>query len=255
VTIPIVSNPYKPKNADTAKRLVAEGSLKYASPWIAAGGLKFTWPFGAEAFRIYGNSLNAIHKYIGGNTPDVNVIHFHEGRIEISGTFPGLTSSAHSQKLQDVVTSRNKKKTFALPGVLAKVQFVVIDSYDFSHTADDRTSSIDYSLVLIRVGNTGGGSASGGGSRSLESFDAATGATGAPERASLSQSDRTFSVVQGVDTFRAISDQVYGDVNQWPTLVDLNRAALLNNNPNLGLAFTTYQIPYFRWPIGTKIAY
>jgi hypothetical protein len=254
VTIPIVSTPYKPRNHDTAKRLVAQGSLKFAPPWIAAGGLKFTWPFGAEGFRIYGGSLNAVHRYIGGNTPDANVIHFHEGRIEMTGTFPGLTSPAMIGKLQDIATSRSKRKTFALPGVLAKVQYVIVDTYDFGHPVDDRTSSIDYSLTLLRVGNTGGGSGSGGGSSALEAVQGLSGAVGAPERASSSKSDRTFSVVQGVDTFRAVADRVYGDVNQWPFLVELNRNTLVNNNPDLANV-SAYQLPYYRWPIGTKIAY
>lgn len=241
-------------NADTALRLVDDGGLKFARPWIMAGGLKFTWPVGTEGFRVSGTALLALHRYIGANTADAHVIHFNEGRIEISGTLPGLTSPGNMVSLQDVCMARNKKQ-LSLPGILPKVQFVVIENYDFSHDEGDRTSSITYSIVMVRTGNTGSSKAATGVSATtLSASQSVSSAPTTPQRAPTSQSSRTFSVTQGVDTFRAVADRVYGDVNLWTKLVDLNRTKLIDNNPKLKNV-TTYQLPYYRWPVGTKIAY
>ena len=251
--IPVVARPFAPKNEDTVAFLVKDSARKYQRPWIAAGGLKFTWPMGIEGFRISGTITNSIHHYIGDNVARVDTIHFIEGHIEMTGSLPGLTSSGLAVKLIDVLTVRNKK-TLSLPGLLPKVQYVVIDNYEFAHAEDDRSSSITYSISMIRTGNVGASKGSGGGSGTSMAFEAASGAPVTAQRASGSQAARTFTVIQGVDTFRAVADRVYGDVNQWPKLVDLNRDTLLKNNPSLA-GVNTYELPYYRWPVGTKIVY
>jgi len=251
--IPLVTHPQSPANKDSAKRLVSDAGLKFARPWISAGSLHFVWPVGAESFRISGQATNAVHHYIGGNTPDVQTIHFHEGRIEISGTLPGLTSPENMVSLQDIVTSRSRKM-LALPGVLPKVQYVVVDSYEFNRDENDRTNSIAYSITLIRVGTAGTSKGPGVVGSTLDSAQAPGSAPSTAQRASKSQSSRTYTTTQTIRTFRAVSDKVYGDVNLWTKLVDLNRNTLINNNPALK-GVNQYQLPYYRWPVGTRIAY
>jgi len=242
--IPIVKQPYKPTNEDTAKRLVAYSGLKFLRPWLSASGLKFTWPIGIEGFRVSGTALVALHRYIGGNTAVANVIHFNEGHIEMSGTLPGLTSPDNMVKLTDVLMSR-AKKTLSLPGVLPRVQYVEVENYDFTHNADDRTSSIDYTISFVRTGVVP--------TKSSSSHTASSGSSSS-KRAPKSKSPRTFTTTTSVDTFRAVADKVYGDVNKWPNLVTLNRDRLINNNPALK-GVNSHQLPYHRWPIGTKVAY
>jgi hypothetical protein len=242
--IPLVPHPIKHSNIDVVKRLVADSGLKFQRPWLSAGGLKFTWPVGTEGFRVTGTALTALHRYIGDNVAVADVIHFNEGHIEMSGTLPGLTSPANMVKLTDVLMMRNKK-ILSLPGILPKLQYVVVENYDFTHTADDRLSLIDYSISFIRVGTVGG-------STSGKPSAASSGTTAS--RSSKSKSPRVFTTTQSIDTFRAVADKVYGDVNQWPKLVDLNKAKLITNNPKLK-GVNSHQLPYYRWPVGTKIEY
>lgn len=235
-----------PANKDSAMRIVGDGGLKFPRPWISAGGLKFTWPVGAESFRVNGTALLALHRYIGSNTAEAHVIQFNEGHIELSGTLPGLTSPSKMGTLQDVCMSRNKKQ-LSLPGILPKVQYVVIESYEFSHDEGDRTNSIAYTISMVRTGNTGKAAAGGTGSSSAKSVPS-------NPKKSPSKSSRIFTVTQGVDTFRLVADRVYGSVDLWAKLVQLNQSKLIDNNPKLkGLA--PYALPYYRWPVGTKIAY
>jgi hypothetical protein len=254
--ITVVARPFVYGNKDSAAFLVKDSGRKFQRPWIKAGGLKYTWPIGIEGFRVSGTMLTALHRYIGDNVAVADTIHFNEGHIEISGMLPGMTSPGSMVKLIDVLMARNKK-TLSLPGVLPKVQYVVVENYDFSHTEDDRTSSITYTISMIRTGNVGTSKGSGGSGGGGSTFGAVQGVSGAPtgsQRSVGTESPRTFATTQSVDTFRAVADAVYGDVDQWPKLVDLNRDRLVNNNPSL-TNVNTYQLPYFRWPVGTKIVY
>lgn len=237
-----------PANKDSAMRIVGDGGLKFARPWISAGGLKFTWPVGAEGFRVSGTALLALHRYIGSNTAAAHVIHFNEGHIELSGTLPGLTSPSKMGTLQDVCMSRNKKQ-LSLPGILPKVQYVVIETYEFAHDEGDRTNSITYTISMVRTGNTGG-SSSGGSSSSSASKSVPNN----PKKSPSSKSSRVFTVTQGVDTFRLVADRVYGSADLWAKLVQLNQTKLIDNNPALKNV-PPYALPYYRWPVGTKIAY
>lgn len=236
-----------PANRDSAMRIVGDGGLKFARPWISAGGLKFTWPVGAEGFRINGTALLGLHRYIGSNTAAAHVIQFNEGHIELTGTLPGLTSPSKMATLQDVCMSRNKKQ-LSLPGILPKVQYVVIESYEFAHDEGDRTNSITYTISMVRTGNTGKTSASSSGSAPSKSVPSN------PKKSPSSQSSRMFTVTQGVDTFRLVADRVYGNVDLWSKLVQLNQTKLIDNNPALK-NIQPYMLPYYRWPVGTKIAY
>jgi hypothetical protein len=245
--VPQTSKPLTPANKDSAMVMVRDGGLKFARPWISAGGLKFTWPVGAESFRISGTALLALHRYIGSNTADAHVIHFNEGHIELSGTLPGLTSPGKMVTLQDVCMSRNKKM-LSLPGILPKTQYVVIETYEFSHDEGDRTNSIAYNISMVRTGNTGKSTGGTSGSSSSKSVPSN------PKKSPSSQSSRVFTVTQGVDTFRLVADRVYGSADLWTKLVELNQKTLINNNPNLKNV-QPYMLPYYRWPVGTKIAY
>jgi hypothetical protein len=119
------------------------------------------------------------------------------------------------------------------------VQYVEVENYDFTHAEDDRTSSIAYTISFLSVGVVPAKTKGSGGSSGSSS---------------KGKSARTFTTTQTVNTFRLVADKVYGDVNKWPKLVDLNRDRLIKNNPKLK-GVNSHQLPYYRWPVGTKIVY
>jgi hypothetical protein len=255
---------------DTALKIIPDKQLRFAPPSIRAGGLSFTWPIGPEGFRRSGSATLGMHKFIGDNVVQANVIHFDESHIELSGTFPGLSSPNDMTTLIDVLTNRNKK-VLHVPGVFPREQYVEVENYEFTHAAEDRTHSIDYSISFLKVGTGGGvggfaksdlgqlqGSsikpASGARLRGIKTSGTQTLTGPAPiTRPAKSQSARYFQVVDGVDTFRTISQMVYGDSDKAGILVNLNQETITRNNP--GLQVNSYELVYHRWPRGTRIAY
>jgi hypothetical protein len=261
---------------DPAKRIVPIEAMRFQRPSLRAGGLEFTWPVGTEGFRRSGTSTVALHKFIGDNSVHANVIHFDEGHIEMSGSLPGLSSPNDMIKLIDVLTNRNRK-VLRVPGVFAREQYVEVETYDFTHSSDDRTHSIEYTISFVKVGGgdkVGGfmetalqdlkGIAATSGSRTVQGLlaspssqaaqqESVPGETVSVSRPAKSRSTRYFTVIDGVDTFRMIAQQVYGDASFASTLVDLNQETIEKNNP--GLDVNSYQLIYTRWPRGTKIAY
>jgi len=269
---------------DTAKKIIPDNQLRFSLPSIRAGNVSFTFPVGPEGFTRSGSSSLGIHKFIGDNVVDVNVIHFDEGHIELNGTLPGLSSPAYMADLITVLTNRNKK-VLRVPGVFPREQYVETENYNFNHPQDDRTHSIEYSVSFIRTG-AGEGSGgfleaslatlqskassppnkksvqSSGSTRSLLKSVGQQSVTGSPStvalqsvsRPSTSRSARYFQVVDGVDTFRTISNYVYGDPDQTAVLIMLNQDLIQHNNPDLATV-NSYQLIYYRWPRGTRVAY
>src|SRR5262245_51040237 len=67
------------------------GHLQHARPYIANGSRLFVFPVGVEAFTRRGEAQLGLHRYIGAISTDGQTINYEEARIELSGTFPGLT--------------------------------------------------------------------------------------------------------------------------------------------------------------------
>jgi len=250
-SIPVLNEHTFKKGEDPAAVLPL-AQLKFSPPSIKSANNTFTWPFGTEGFRRFGSATLGIHKYLGGSNVAVQVIHSDEAHIELTGAFPGLASAALMEQLLVVITADGSKDLF-LPGIFTRIQRVFTENYDFSHTADDRTHSIDYTISFVRT--TVGATVPT--DKAIAAATAQSSAVPSSSRttaaATVSQSERIFTVVPTAQTLREIAAIVYGDASQWQLLVGLNKDTLDINNP--GSTINAYELPTIRLPIGTKIAY
>jgi len=230
---------------DPARLLVPDGNLYHKRPYLQSGDLVYMWPVGVEGLRHSGTAALAIHRYIGDDDVDVQVVHRDESRIEMTGTFPGITSVDNVAALKLLIRDNtpNAGKILFLPGIFERVQYVVVENYDFVHAADDRTHSFDYTISFIRKG-PGKRIADPHGKPAPPNPTRKTKPKGKPSRYAIARS--------GNQTLKQIANKMYGDANKWKHLADLN-ATLIADSSNSNIAY--YEIPTHRWPLGTKIYY
>jgi hypothetical protein len=199
--------------------------------------------------RQSGSATLAIHHYIGDNDADVQVIHKDESRIEMTGTFPGIKGVDSMAALRLVIRDDTEAggKILFLPGILDRIQYVVVENYDFVHGADDRTHSWDYTVSFIRTGagrripDPHGRPAPPNPRRRVKP-------KGKPLRSIRAAAYRR--------TFRQIAKEVYGDQNKWTYLADLNMTLISDSKMSLSDQNIPYfNIPTYQWPLGTKIYY
>jgi hypothetical protein len=229
---------------DTARYLVPDSELYHKRPYLQAGDDVFVWPVGTEGFRISGNSTLGIHHYIGDDDVDIQVLHRSERRIELSGTFPGRTSGQNKESLEAVLRKpvSDPGKILFLPGILERVQYVEMENYEFSHDADDRTHSIDYTVTFIRMGT---------GRRVADPKGKPAPPNPGRKKRARGKKNKYIIVKAGLRTFRQIAKKVYGSAEKWPVLLNKNMAHygdILGSMPK-------HQVPTYRWPLGTKIYY
>jgi len=226
--------------------LKTPGQLKHVRPHIVCGNKIFSWPVGIEGFRVTGQAQLSLHHYLGGNTVDAQTLHREEGRIELTGTFPGLTAVNNMIALRDLLRSRSPQKgmLFYAPGLFIVEQFVIPESWEFTHDADDRTHSIAYSVILVRVGS-GKPIADPSGKQPPQNPGTKTTPKGG---------GKFFVVRAGARTFRQIAKKVYGNPDRWPRLVNLNTNELNKMFP-YGISIPAHELPTHVWPIGMRIRY
>lgn len=251
------------RGEDTAAYLVDPGSVKapgrhsagnmaHARPYIVSGNNFFVFPIGMEGFRRSGQAGISIHKYLGEVAADVHIFHREEGRIELSGTLPGITAQDAMVACLSILRSKPPAPGLILyaPGVFEREQYVAAENWDFTHAADDRTHSIEYSITFVRSGEG-------------KKLSDPKGTTAPPnptiKKAPKGKPDRFFTVVEGARTLKQIAYMVYRDANKWKNLVALNQGDLASfqrgNQFNSLNNLPTYQIATYRWPIGTKFRY
>src|SRR5215510_358905 len=78
-------------DVDPARRLITLSEHRHDRPYLQSGDKVFAWPVGVEGLRRSGTASLGIHRYLGENSVDVQVLHKDEARIEMTGTFPGIT--------------------------------------------------------------------------------------------------------------------------------------------------------------------
>jgi hypothetical protein len=248
--IPVVNSHNFKKGEDPAA-ILPLAQLKFSPPSIKSANNTFTWPFGTEGFRRSGSATLGIHKYLGGSNVAVQVIHSDEAHIELTGAFPGLTSAALMEQLLAVITAGGSKDLF-LPGIFTRIQRVFTENYDFGHTADDRTHSIDYTISFVRttVGATvptEKAIATATESKVIPSSPRTTAAS------TVGQSERIYTIAPTAQSLREVAAIVYNDSSLWQVLVDLNKDTFDIYNPSSSI--NAYELPTARLPVGTKIAY
>lgn len=218
------------------------GNLGHARPYIVNGAKLFVFPVGTEGFRRSGQAQLGLHRYIGENAVDGRTMHYEEGRIELRGTFPGLTSQQCMVDSIHVLTSVAPPNGMVLyvPGVFDREQFVLPESWDFNHDPDDRSHSIDFTITFVKK-ETG----------KLVKDPRGTPPPPQPVKKSIPRgsANRTFTIKDGARTFQSVATIVYNNSGLWAKLADMNQTLI--RRAGLG----QHQVPNHRWPIGTKIHY
>lgn len=238
---------------DTAKYLINPGrvtgrnkhdagNLRHARPYISSGSKIFVFPIGVEGLRRSGTAKVSLHHWLNQNAVGAHVFHREEGRIELSGTFPGTQSQDNMTACINILRSDPPEGNLVLycPGVFDAEQFVVAESWDFSHQPDDRTHSIDYTISLVIVG-TG---------------NPVTDAAGAPYDFGSTVRARGivkyYTVTQSVRTLRQIALAAYHNADLWQRIVALNQSYFAGSERSAFNNMPTYKLASYRWPIGTK---
>lgn len=231
---------------------ISAGNLAHVRPYIVSGSRFFVFPVGPEGFRRSGQAGISIHKYLNEVAVDAHVFHREEGRIELNGTLPGLTAQANMVDCIEILRSKPPKPGLVLhaPGVFDAEQYVVAESWDFTHDKDDRTHSIDYVITFVR---------SGEGKKQIDPRGTPPTPNPSVKGAPKGKPERFFTVVEGARTLKQIAFAVYKDTNKWTQIIALNQGSLasfqrsnfLNDLSNL----PTYQLATYRWPIGTRFRY
>lgn len=220
----------------------SSGNLYHARPYIVNGTKIFVFPVGTEGFRRSGQASLGLHRYIAGKAVDGRTMHYEEARIELSGTFPGNTSQQCMVDAIHVITAVAPRSGMILyaPGVFDREQFVLAESWDFNHSPDDRTHSIDFTISFVRL-DTG----------KLVSDPHGTAPPPQPLVKSVpkGKSSHTFTIKEGVRTFQAVAIKVYSNSGQWARLADLNQKLIRSTG------VPQHKLPNYRWKIGTKISY
>jgi hypothetical protein len=228
------------RGQDPARLLVPDANLFHKRPSLQSGDLVYLWPVGVEGLRQTGTATLAIHHYFGDDDADVQILHKDESRIEMSGTLPGVTGVDNMAALRLVIrdTTPDPGKILFLPGIFERLQYVVVENYDFNHAADDRTHSWDYVITFVRTG---------AGKRIRDPHGKPAPPNPTRRVTPKGKGSRYITVKANLRTFKQIAAKVYGTSAKWQHLVDLN-VKLVKGIPN-------HLIPGHRWPLGTKIYY
>jgi hypothetical protein len=240
----------KDGHPDPAKR-IDYSRHRFQLPKITGGGVTFVWPVGIEGFTRLGSATLGIHKYLGANHVDVHLVHLDEAHIEMTGMFPGLTSAKNMRDLITVLVAKGPKQ-LSLPGVFTAIQSVYCENYNFSHTEDDRTHSIAYSVSFVRTTTHGKVDAKTTGTHQTLSD------TPGPPKAKVEGSpDRMAMTTDGMSTFRAVSDHVYDDPDKWGSLISLNQEDFSDYNKDRGVPepIPSYQLVISRLELGSRIKF
>jgi len=158
----------------------------------------------------------------------------------MTGTFPGILGVQNKAALRLVIRDQTNDpgKILFLPGIFERIQYVVVENYDFYHDPSDRTHSWDYTVTFIRTG---------AGKRISDPHGHPAPPNPGSKKDPRGRGARFYKAKVNLQTFRQISKKVYGDEKKWTQLADANM--------DLQQGIPYHQIPNHRWPYGTKIYY
>jgi len=228
------------------------GNLGHARPYIVSGNSFFAFPVGVEGFERSGSAQLGLHRYLGENAVRGNVTHREEARIQLSGTFPGLSAQELMVACINILRSNPPKPGLILyaPGVFNAEQFVLPESWNFTHDPEDRTHSINYTISFVRTGE---------GQTAKDPIGKAPDAQPGVKTVPRGMPTRSFTVTDGARTLRQIAYIVYHDADKWQQLVQLNAGTLATFQRSQALNeandLPAYKLPTYRWPIGTQFRY
>lgn len=217
---------------------------QYERPSIAIpGGEKYEFPLPTEGFTFSGTAALAVHRYIGDNAAEVQVMHNDEARIEISGVFPGHTSDRNMNALRDVLVkgTPNQGKILNLPGIFPRQQMVVMESYSFQHPEDERTDSIFYTVTFVRVGV--------GRKTPRNKLAPPPHGTTTYKKKTKGVGERIFIMRDNARTLRTMAKIVFKNGEKWRFIYNRNHTFIDHER------IPSHQIPTHKWPIGTRFRY
>ena len=238
---------WKPNTGqDPARRLIPSHHLYQARPTLTSGNKTFRWPIGIEGLRRSGTASLGIHRYLGENSVDVQVLHKDEARIEMTGMFPGISGVDYMNELIDIVMSDTPEagKILTLPGVFPDKQFVVVENYDFNHEGDDQTHTFNYTITFVRI-ETGSRQKEVHGKPPPPQPGVTVNNRGTPGRIHV--------IRDGARTLKAVAKLKYGNASDWKKLLNANRAMLRIYQTKHNLP--AHALPTHRFPVGTKIRF
>lgn len=225
---------------DTARYLLRPG-LNFRQPYIAVpNGARFVWPVGTEGFQYSSSASLAVHRYIGEEDIEVNVIYRDEPHIEMHGTFPGNTAPALMRELMQVLEARTpgQGKVLWLPYIFPRILYVAAESWSFDHEVGDRSRSLGYRISFLKVGV--------GRRKKIPPPEEPTSPGEKPPA-------RYFKVKDGYRTLRKISKKVYKDDKKWLRLYKNNKKKLDKHFKDKGTP--RHKFATSRLPLGMKLRY
>jgi hypothetical protein len=247
VTNPSPYDPFSKKgDEDDSAYYVLRPGVEFWRPWIRVpNGPAFVWPLGIEGFTLSVDSTLGIHKYIGDNAVQVDVIHKGQENFAMSGNLPGDTGPENARKLRDVFyadTPRRGKILF-IPGILPYAQRVVLANLRIDHGEDDRGEDLRYSLDVVRIGYDEDYKAD----PRLTDPDTQpqSGGSGSSGK-KVAASPKKFAVTATVNTLRKIAS---AKNTNWNTLYTKNEALFVK------LKIAYMRAPDYKIKLGTKINY
>lgn len=237
-------NPFSGRgNKEDSAYYVLEPGEQFLRPWIRVpGGSAFVWPLGIEGFNLGIDPTLGVHKYIGDNAVEVEVVHLGEERIRLSGSFPGDTSVSNFRALRDVVYQQTPKlgKILYVPIILSHAQRVVVAHAEFDRP-DGEIGAMDlsYSIEFARIGIAGKEN-----TPPLE--DPVAQPTPAGNRGS---GKHTFVVNARYNTLRKVAAFKLGSANRWRDIYSKNEKWFTSRS------IPAHRVPDYRLPIGVKLSY
>lgn len=228
---------------ETHKFLIPKRRIETPILSVVGGG-QFVWEAGLEGLRISGSATIAEHRYLGDNAVVGFVTHRDTGRIEMTGQFSGKTGATNVRDLRQLIMQVTPPggKILTLPNrVFIKQQLVIVENYDFSHSADDRTDSFDYTVSFLMVG--------------IGKKVRSTKKTRPPSNPQASKAKpkgkptRVFTTKNGASTLRAVAKIVYGNAERWRDIYNKNLKLLKSLNIPL------HTLPTKTLPYGLKLHY
>jgi hypothetical protein len=236
----------------TGRNKHSPGNLGHSRPYIVSGNVIFAFPVGVEGFTRSGSAQLGLHRYLGENAVRGNVTHREEARIELTGTFPGLSAQDLMVSCINILRSAPPKPGLILyaPGVFNAEQYVLPEQWNFTHDPEDRTHSINYTISFVRTGE---------GQTVKDPIGKAPDAQPGVKTVPRGQPIRSFTVTDGARTLRQIAYIVYHNAEKWQELVQLNAGTLATFQRSQALNeandLPSWKLPTYRWPIGTQFRY
>lgn len=220
---------------------LAKPGVNFMRPWLAIrNGPAFQWPIGMQGVNLSIEPTLGIHKSLGDNTVDADVLHSGEEHFTLSGNFPGNSAPDLIKALRDVVYhgASREGKLLWMPEVVSNVQKVQVVRFEADRAIDDRGRDFTYSIEFVRLGIA-----------QLEPDPDPVEMHPQPTHPAKGKSAHHVKVDAKHNTLRKIAAWKLGGAKNWRRIYNANQAWFVKRGIPLAKA------PTYRIPVGTTIHY